>query len=78
VGADEPIMMLTAIIPATAKVLRCAGLGINDIDAFEVNEAFSPVVLAWHVRSRRHRQRYHHRTPLKAHKEASKTSGGES
>jgi acetyl-CoA acyltransferase len=47
VAADDPIMMLTAIIPVTAKVLRRAGLGINDIDAFEVNEAFSPVVLAW-------------------------------
>ncbi len=47
VAADDPIMMLTGIIPATAKVLRRAGLSINDMDAFEVNEAFSPVVLAW-------------------------------
>ncbi len=47
VAADDPIMMLTGIIPATAKVLARAGLRIEDIDAFEVNEAFSPVVLAW-------------------------------
>jgi acetyl-CoA acyltransferase len=47
VAADDPIYMLTGIIPATEKVLRKAGLSISDIDAFEVNEAFSPVVLAW-------------------------------
>jgi acetyl-CoA acyltransferase len=47
VAGDDPIMMLTAIIPATAKVLARAGLSIADIDAFEVNEAFSSVVLAW-------------------------------
>ena len=47
VAADDPILMLTGIIPATAKVLQRAGLSIADIDAFEVNEAFSPVVLAW-------------------------------
>jgi acetyl-CoA acetyltransferase len=40
-------MMLTAVIPATAKVLDRAGLMIDDIDLFEVNEAFSSVVLAW-------------------------------
>jgi acetyl-CoA acyltransferase len=39
--------MLTGIIPATAKVLRRAGLSLGDIDAFEVNEAFASVVLAW-------------------------------
>jgi acetyl-CoA acyltransferase len=44
---DDPIHMLTGIIPATAKVLRRAGLTLSDIDAFEVNEAFSSVVLAW-------------------------------
>ncbi|WP_436533767.1 thiolase family protein [Actinoplanes sp. HUAS TT8] len=44
---DDPIHMLTGIIPATAKVLRRAGLSLSDIDAFEVNEAFSSVVLAW-------------------------------
>jgi acetyl-CoA acyltransferase len=45
-GAD-PIMMLTAPIPATHKALARAGLGIGDIGAFEVNEAFAPVPLAW-------------------------------
>ncbi|SCL51770.1 thiolase family protein [Micromonospora chersina] len=47
VVGDDPIMMLTGIIPAAAKVLARAGLAIGDIDAFEVNEAFSSVVLAW-------------------------------
>jgi len=44
---DDPIMMLTAIIPATQRALARAGLSIDDIDAFEVNEAFASVVLAW-------------------------------
>ena len=44
---DDPIYMLTGIIPATAKVLARAGLSLADIDAFEVNEAFASVVLAW-------------------------------
>lgn len=44
---DDPLLMLTAIIPATRKVLKRAGLKISDIDAFEVNEAFASVVLAW-------------------------------
>ncbi len=39
--------MLTGIIPATRKVLARAGLSLADIDAFEVNEAFASVVLAW-------------------------------
>jgi acetyl-CoA acyltransferase len=47
VAADDPVMMLTAIIPATGKVLSKAGLSIDDIDLFEVNEAFASVVLAW-------------------------------
>jgi acetyl-CoA acyltransferase len=47
VTGDDPLLMLTAIIPATAKVLGRAGLTLDDIDLFEVNEAFSPVVLAW-------------------------------
>ena len=46
VGVD-PVTMLTGPIPATAKVLRRSGLAIDDIDLFEVNEAFAPVVLAW-------------------------------
>ncbi|MFD3706519.1 thiolase family protein [Nocardia sp. NPDC058658] len=47
VAGDDPLLMLTAVIPATEKVLRRAGLEIGDIDLFEINEAFSPVVLAW-------------------------------
>ena len=47
VAGDDPILMLTGIIPATRKVLARAGLSISDIDAFEVNEAFASVVLAW-------------------------------
>jgi acetyl-CoA acyltransferase len=43
----DPLIMLTAPIPATATVLERAGLKIGDIDAFEVNEAFASVVLAW-------------------------------
>ncbi len=45
-GAD-PLKMLTGPIPATAKVLKRSGLSISDIGAFEVNEAFAPVPLAW-------------------------------
>ncbi|HEY9288301.1 MAG TPA: thiolase family protein [Candidatus Dormibacteraeota bacterium] len=44
---SEPTIMLTGPIPATAKVLKKAGLEMKDIDLFEVNEAFAPVVLAW-------------------------------
>lgn len=47
VAGDDPVFMLTAPIPATQKVLARAGLGIDDIDAYEVNEAFAPVPLAW-------------------------------
>jgi acetyl-CoA acyltransferase len=47
VTGDDPLLMLTAIIPATEKVLARGGLTLDDIDLFEVNEAFSPVVLAW-------------------------------
>ena len=45
-GAD-PLLMLTAPIPATTAVLARAGLELDDIDRFEVNEAFASVVLAW-------------------------------
>lgn len=44
---DDPIMMLTAPIAATHRVLKKAGLKIDDIDHFEVNEAFASVPLAW-------------------------------
>ncbi|MFL1382219.1 MULTISPECIES: thiolase family protein [unclassified Nocardiopsis] len=47
VVGDDPLYMLTGIIPATEKVLARAGLRLDDIDAFEVNEAFASVVLAW-------------------------------
>ncbi|WP_442598860.1 thiolase family protein [Neobacillus sp. D3-1R] len=46
VGSD-PTLMLTGPIPATQKALQKAGLSIEDIDIFEVNEAFAPVPLAW-------------------------------
>ncbi|MFS0897003.1 thiolase family protein [Mycolicibacterium litorale] len=45
-GAD-PVLMLTGPIPATQKALHKAGVGIDEIGVFEVNEAFAPVPLAW-------------------------------
>ncbi len=47
VAGDDPKIMLTAPIPATAKVLARSGLLVEEIGAFEVNEAFAPVPLAW-------------------------------
>jgi acetyl-CoA acyltransferase len=47
VCGDDPVMMLTGPIPATHKVLRRCGMSVKDIDAFEVNEAFASVPLAW-------------------------------
>jgi acetyl-CoA acyltransferase len=47
VTGDDPLLMLTGIIPATQEVLQRAGLELADIDLFEVNEAFASVVLAW-------------------------------
>ena len=46
VGSD-PLLMLTGVIPATQRILSRAGLGIDDIDAYEINEAFASVPLAW-------------------------------
>ncbi|GII58146.1 acetyl-CoA acetyltransferase [Planotetraspora thailandica] len=46
-AGDDPVYMLTAPIPATRKALKRAGLGIEDIDVVEINEAFAPVPLAW-------------------------------
>ncbi|MGO4394663.1 acetyl-CoA C-acetyltransferase [Variovorax sp. M-6] len=43
----DPVIMLEAPIPATARALSKAGLKIEDIDLYEVNEAFAPVPLAW-------------------------------
>ena len=45
-GAD-PVLMLTAPIPATSKVLEKSGMSIDAMDIIEINEAFAPVVLAW-------------------------------
>ena len=47
VMGDDPLMMLTAIIPATRKLLKRVGVGIEAIGAYEVNEAFACVPLAW-------------------------------
>jgi acetyl-CoA acyltransferase len=47
VTGSDPLFMLTGVIPATRKVLARAGLRIDDIDVFEVNEAFAPVPLCW-------------------------------
>jgi acetyl-CoA acyltransferase len=47
VVGDDPILMLTGVIPATRQVLERARLSVSDIDLFEVNEAFASVVLAW-------------------------------
>jgi len=47
VCGDDPILMLTAPIPATRRVLSKAGLALQDIDRIEINEAFASVVLAW-------------------------------
>jgi len=46
VGVD-PVIALTGPIPATFEILKRAGMGLGDIDLFEVNEAFASVVLAW-------------------------------
>ena len=47
VRGDDPVMMLSAPIPATAYALDKTGLSIDDIDVIEINEAFASVVLAW-------------------------------
>jgi acetyl-CoA acetyltransferase family protein len=46
-AGSDPVEMLTGPIPATRKALQRAGLSIDDIDLFEVNEAFASVVLSW-------------------------------
>ena len=46
-AGGDPIIMLTAPIPATRKALQRSGLSVDEIGAFEVNEAFAPVPLAW-------------------------------
>jgi acetyl-CoA acyltransferase len=47
VEGDDPLYMLTAVIPATRKLLERSGLRLADIELFEINEAFASVVLAW-------------------------------
>ncbi|MGV9664519.1 thiolase family protein [Nocardia niigatensis] len=44
---DDPFLMLTAVVPATEKALEQTGLRLDDIDLFEINEAYASVVLAW-------------------------------
>jgi acetyl-CoA acyltransferase len=46
-AAEDPVIMLSAPIPATRKILERAGLSLEDIDRVEINEAFASVVLAW-------------------------------
>jgi acetyl-CoA acyltransferase len=46
-AGDDPVIMLTAPIPATRKALSRSGLSIDDIGIYEVNEAFAPVPMAW-------------------------------
>jgi acetyl-CoA C-acetyltransferase len=46
VGCD-PVLMLEGPIPATRKVLDAEGITVDDVDVFEINEAFASVVLAW-------------------------------
>jgi acetyl-CoA C-acetyltransferase len=47
VRGEDPIMMLTAPIPATRHALKKTGMKMSDIDVVEINEAFAPVVMAW-------------------------------
>lgn len=47
VEGSDPVLMLSGPIPATRKTFARSGLSLGDIDRFEVNEAFAPVVLAW-------------------------------
>jgi acetyl-CoA C-acetyltransferase len=47
VTAGDPVVMLEEVIPATARALQRSGMKIDEIDLYEVNEAFAPVPLAW-------------------------------
>src|SRR5680860_1837581 len=47
VTGSDPLLMLTGVIPVTRRILDRAGLGIDDLDVYEVNEAFASVPLAW-------------------------------
>jgi hypothetical protein len=69
VAANDPVIMLTAPIPATELVLEKAKLKLDDIDVVEINEAFASVVLAWERSSTRtwprstQRRGHRHRSP---------------
>jgi acetyl-CoA acyltransferase len=47
VTGSDPLYMLTGVMPATERILKQTGLNLDEIDAYEVNEAFAPVPLAW-------------------------------
>jgi len=47
VAANDPVIMLTAPIPATTKILEKTSMRLDDFDLIEINEAFASVVLAW-------------------------------
>ena len=47
VRGDDPVWMLTAPIPATARAMKRSGMNLQDIDLVEINEAFAPVPMAW-------------------------------
>jgi acetyl-CoA acyltransferase len=47
VAGSDPLLMLTGILPATRKLLDRSGVGIDELDAYEVNEAFAPIPLLW-------------------------------
>lgn len=47
VTGSDPVMMLTGVVPATEMIVAKTGLAIEDMDAYEVNEAFAPVPLVW-------------------------------
>ncbi|TFD36868.1 thiolase family protein [Cryobacterium sp. TMT1-19] len=47
VTGSDPLLMLTGVIPATRRILERSGLSIDDLDAYEVNEAFATVPLVW-------------------------------
>jgi acetyl-CoA acyltransferase len=47
VTGSDPVLMLTGVIPVTQKIIERSGLSLDEIDTYEVNEAFAPVVLAW-------------------------------
>ena len=51
-AGDDPVMMLTAPIPATRRILERSGLKLEQMDRIEINEAFASVVLAWQAETK--------------------------